>query len=359
MKFIDLFSGAGGFSSGIIRSGHEVKLAIDNWTAACETYSQNFKHDIKNEDLSDVDKILDLLKGYDFDFIVGGPPCQDFSPAGIGIEGLRANLTVKFAEIVAKSNCNGFIMENVPQVSNSEAYQKALKIFKEKEYGLTQIVVDANYYRVPQRRKRLFLIGHKEFTDNYFNDFLEYQHPLPMCVHEGFPSISIKNYYRHPRTYSRRAVFSIYEPSPTIRGVNRPRPQSYKSHPGDSSKDQNIRSLTFKERSAIQSFDEQFKWVGSETDINQMIGNAVPPELAKSLITYLVDKITKNKKLTFTDFLESKDIYIHRERVEKILRSINSIDPIYKHKNISSYTLQNPIQDINKNILEAYYEFYK
>ena len=77
--------------------------------------------------------------------------------------------------------------------------------------------------------------------------------------------MSTNFYYRHPRNYTRRAVFSIDEPSPTIRGVNRPIPKGYKGNRNDASKiNGNVRSLTTRERSLIQTFPDDFVWVGKD-----------------------------------------------------------------------------------------------
>ena len=89
--------------------------------------------------------------------------------------------------------------------------------------------------------------------------------------------LDIKFYYRHPRSYARRGIFSIDEPSPIIRGVNRPIPAGYIPHPTDPIKDlTGIRALTSVERSMIQTFPKDFKFIGTKTSIEQMIGNAVP-----------------------------------------------------------------------------------
>lgn len=94
-------------------------------------------------------------------------------------------------------------------------------------------------------------------------------------------ALGIEYYYRHPRSYVRRGIFSIDEPSPTIRGVNRPMPKGYKIHNNDPVKTKDgIRPLTSIERSYIQTFPNSFRFSGSKTDIEQMIGNAVPVNLA-------------------------------------------------------------------------------
>ena len=73
--------------------------------------------------------------------------------------------------------------------------------------------------------------------------------------------LDIDYYYRHPRNYSRRAIFSVDEPSPTVRGVNRPIPESYQKHRGDAADpSENVRPLTTIERARIQTFPDNFKF---------------------------------------------------------------------------------------------------
>ena len=95
-------------------------------------------------------------------------------------------------------------------------------------------------------------------------------------------SLGFEHYYRHPRNYSRRAIFSIDEPAPTMRGVNRPVPKGYPGHPNDTCPvSDTLHALTTAERALIQTFPKDFIWVGSKTDVEQMIGNAVPVNLAQ------------------------------------------------------------------------------
>lgn len=101
-------------------------------------------------------------------------------------------------------------------------------------------------------------------------------------------------YYRHPRSYARRAIFSIDEPSPTIRGVNRPIPKTYQVHPNDACHDlSKVRPLTTIERSQIQTFPRSFVLTGKKADIEQAIGNAVPVNLAKYVAECLKEYISK------------------------------------------------------------------
>src|SRR5699024_3402218 len=104
----------------------------------------------------------------------------------------------------------------------------------------------------------------------------------PMTIRDYLgSSLGIDHYFRVPTNYSRRGVFSIDEPSMTIRGVDRPIPPGYKGNSKDSAPVADVRPLTPVERSYIQTFPRDFKVVGGKSDVNQMIGNAVPVNLAK------------------------------------------------------------------------------
>lgn len=133
--------------------------------------------------------------------------------------------------------------------------------------------------------------------DLYFDKNLS---TTPMTIREYLGnSLKTDFYYRHPRNYNRRAVFSIDEPSPTIRGVNRPIPKGYKGHPKDASPiNDKVRPLTTKERALIQTFPENFAWIGKKTDLEQIIGNAVPVKLAEFVGKCILEYISNNKRST-------------------------------------------------------------
>lgn len=291
---VDLFAGCGGLSKGFELAGIDVVAAVENWQPAIDCYEQNFDHPVFKQDLSDVDASVELIRDYRPDIVIGGPPCQDFSHAGKRIEAARASLTDSYANIIATIKPRYFVMENVARAQSSNAYAQARKIFKEAGYGLTERVLTASYCGVPQRRKRFFCIGILGEDDGFLEKTLTNRlAPKEMTVRDYLgDSLDTDFYYRHPRNYSRRAVYSIDEPAPTMRGVNRPIPAGYPGHPKDACKiGPEVRPLTTLERSLIQTFPANFKWSGSKTDREQMIGNAVPVNLgkfvAKALLSYI------------------------------------------------------------------------
>jgi DNA (cytosine-5)-methyltransferase 1 len=285
MRVVDLFAGCGGMSLGFLRAGSEVVAAFDNWAPAISVYRDNFKHEIHNVDLSSLD-IVPQLQALGAEAIIGGPPCQDFSSAGHRNEKLgRADLTLSFAEIVTRVCPPVFVMENVPTIVKSKLLPRVKSIFKKAGYGMVDMTLDASLCGVPQKRKRYFLIGIMKHKPLGFEDLLKSKmSDKPMSIHDYLgDSLGIEYYFRVPRSYSRRGIFSIHEPSMTIRGVDRPIPKGYPGHPGDPVPlSEKVRVLTPKERSLIQTFPTDFKFnVASKSNLNQMIGNAVPVELAR------------------------------------------------------------------------------
>lgn len=289
MKVVDLFCGCGGLSLGFEKAGFNVVAAFDKWNEALNVYNLNFKHPARQLDLTDVEYCAETIASYSPDMIIGGPPCQDFSSAGKRDEDNgRGDLTVHYAEIVSSVKPTMFVMENVDRIVKTNKLTSAMQIFREAGYGLSYRIMDASYCGVPQKRKRFFMVGKLGEKDGFMDTFFEANlSKKPMTMREYFGNtLGIEYYYRHPRSYARRGIFSIDEPSPTVRGVNRPMPDGYEIHHNDpvQSKD-GIRPLTTKERSLVQTFPEEFQFAGNKTDVEQMIGNAVPVNLARYVAT--------------------------------------------------------------------------
>lgn len=301
-------------SLGFQRAGFDILAGFEHWDVAISCYKKNFTHPIEDVDLSDVNLSVQTIIKYNPDIIIGGPPCQDFSGAGNRVEGDRADLTVSYAKIIKAISPKYFVMENVERAASSEAYKKARVIFKEAGYGLTEKVLDASFCGIPQKRKRFFCIGFKNGQDSFLDGLLSTNQSIfPLTVREYFRqenyNLSMEYYYRHPRSYKRRGIFSVDEPSPTIRGVNRPKPGNYKKHSGDVIDPDEIRNLSCLERSLIQTFPPNFIWDDSSASTEQMIGNAVPVKLANYVATCLMRFIkgdTDLHNLRFIDWLKNE-----------------------------------------------------
>jgi DNA (cytosine-5)-methyltransferase 1 len=239
------------------------------------------------------------IERYAPDLIMGGPPCQDFSSAGKRDLSLgRADLTYYFANIVCTIQPMWFVMENVEQIKKSHVLADVVAQFTRSGYGLTSVILDASLCGVPQARTRFFLIGHLYDQHNYLLQNLQ-QHlaQTPMTVRDYLgDSLGVDFYYRHPRNYNRRGIFSIDEPSPTIRGVNRPIPKGYQINQCDPPNVDlsGLRPLSTIERSYLQTFPKDFQFFGTKTNLEQMIGNAVPVKLAQFVAKSIQEYMSTN-----------------------------------------------------------------
>ena len=285
----DLFCGVGGLAQAAEGTDFSVSVSLDNWDCALKTHRANFDTETIKADLKDVDTACSLIQSHPVEIIMGGPPCQDFSSAGGGVEGDRAALTFSFASIVTRLAPRIFLMENVPSAQKSNAYTKARSLWNEMGYHLCETIVDSAYFGVPQHRRRLIVVGSRDKNiANLTSHIHARESLLATTIRDFWPDVPFDHYYRHPRSYQRRAVFSVDEPSPTIRGVNRPRPANYIPHSSDTTKEA-VSGLTTEQRARLQTFPDDFSWQGTKSEIDQMIGNCVPPLLGK----HIIEAVTK------------------------------------------------------------------
>ena len=282
MRVIDLFAGCGGMSLGFENVGFDIVAAFDNWVAAITIYESNFSHPIYKKDLG-VDDVIQQISDLHPDIIMGGPPCQDYSIAGKRELGKRANLTIRFAEIVSTVKPTWVVFENVYNIERFSTVTVLKQMLSDAGYGITTQVLDASRCGVPQKRQRFFLVGKLGERDGFLDETLTSNlSNKQMTVRDYLgDTLNTEFYYMHPRSYNRRAVFSIDEPAATIRGINRPIPENYKRHHADKADIcDGVRALTTRERGYIQTFPDSFKFPGAKTDVERAIGNAVPPALA-------------------------------------------------------------------------------
>lgn len=282
MRVIDLFAGCGGMSLGFENVGFDIVAAFDNWDAAITIYESNFSHPIYKKDLG-ADDVIQQISDLHPDIIMGGPPCQDYSIAGKRELGKRANLTIRFAEIVSTVKPTWVVFENVYNIERFSTATVLKQMLSDAGYGITTRVLDASRCGVPQKRQRFFLVGKLGERDGFLDEaFTSNLSNKQMTVRDYLgDTLNTEFYYMHPRSYSRRAVFSIDEPAATIRGINRPIPENYKRHHADKADIcDGVRALTTRERGYIQTFPDTFKFPGAKTDVELAIGNAVPPALA-------------------------------------------------------------------------------
>jgi DNA (cytosine-5)-methyltransferase 1 len=303
MRIADLFCGCGGMSAGFEMAGHEVVFAADNWVIARRVYDANFSHASVRLDLSDIVESAHRISRERPDIVVGGPPCQDFSSAGARRQSDRADLTIAFADIVRACGPHYFVMENVPAAAQSVPFQAAEQRLHKAGYGLTKIVIDASLYGVPQFRKRLFLVGQLGGQDNFLSGELSHgksERPLTVRQYLG-DEFGVEFYYRHPRHWGRRAIYSIDEPAATVRSANRPIPPKYTAHPDDAAPISRVKPLDSKQRSRLQTFPIDFDLTGHFlSDLDLMIANAVPVNLAAH-IGHAIGRYEEARQMTSLD----------------------------------------------------------
>ena len=169
MKFIDLFSGVGGFRSGLEKNGHKAvaysevdKYAKQSYTSIYETSEEL--------DLGDITKVSNEqwqdLKGK-ANIIVGGSPCQSFSLAGKrrGFEDTRGTLFFHYVNAIKEVQPEFFIFENVKGMMShdkGETIKTVLSSFNEIGYDIDFDVFNSKYYGVPQNRERIYIVGKRK-----------------------------------------------------------------------------------------------------------------------------------------------------------------------------------------------------
>ncbi|MCL1793474.1 MAG: DNA (cytosine-5-)-methyltransferase [Oscillospiraceae bacterium] len=175
MRFtcVDSFSGAGGLSLGLGNAGFDVLLSFDVDKNCIETIKSNkkyFKHLVMREDIMNMidGRLMDIigLKQGELFLLAGGPPCQGFSIQRIGEDAdSRNELIFLYGRLVNEIRPMFFVMENVSGIEG----KRGKAILGELMGKMTSIgycvhkeLLDAKDYGVPQRRKRIVLVGERE-----------------------------------------------------------------------------------------------------------------------------------------------------------------------------------------------------
>ena len=164
ISVISLFSGCGGLDLGFFWEGYEILWANDNMKDACDSYSINIGKHIVYDDITKID--IDTIPKADI--IIGGPPCQGFS--GIGKRDpndKRSSLVWEYLNIIKKVQPKIFLFENVTglkstkSINGTKVIDNLTKAFEDIGYNVDLYTLNAADYGVPQRRKRVFIIGNR------------------------------------------------------------------------------------------------------------------------------------------------------------------------------------------------------
>lgn len=333
MRVIEVCCGVGGMSLGLIRAGFTIERAIDVWNEALAVYRANIpkapslltrRHHTRRGDLSELLSLIPSVLHQKCDLIAGGPPCQDFSSAGLQIEGARADITLGFAIFVATIRPRWFLMENVPRARKSVAWGRARAILKRAGYGLTETIVDASRYGVGQARRRFIAIGRLDEADGFLVGAIQDAASKRQTsvrdmlgdevgIHPGgdYPPTTRVFFVRPFK--NGLGVRSIDEPCPAIfRTTGSWAARNYPRHKDDIAPPRKVPPLTLNQISRLQGFPENWSWDAVEKvrDRDQMIANAMPAPLAEALGKVILAR-DKGESLpiieaTFVKWLEKK-----------------------------------------------------
>lgn len=171
---VSLFSGAGGFDLGFAQAGFDVRVMVENEKTACDTLRLNMnafddhteptiiEEDIREVGTSQILEAADVGVG-GITAIYGGPPCQGFSLAGNrDPDDERNALYLEMVRIVHQAKPVYFVMENVPGLAtmeDGEVIKQVCDEFRQGGYNVTWDILNAADYGVPQRRRRVFVMG--------------------------------------------------------------------------------------------------------------------------------------------------------------------------------------------------------
>lgn len=345
---ISLFSGAGGFDIGSFMAGIKVISAIDINEDCIKTLKANELFEDTEIVCGDLHKyessyFKDILDKHDYDkfILIGGAPCQPFSKMGYwvgndtrkGINDPRALLVNEYLRVLQDLQPNGFVFENVESLlhpTNKVIVDEFISIIESEGYKYKLIKANALNYGVPQKRKRLFIIGTKG----------EFKTEEPKKTHAATQKekeeLGLLDAVSVGEVMSEYDVPEFFEPEETVEGGTYekelkevPPGMNYKAltawagHPNPKfiadkrfwnfllklSSDKpswtitaqpgpwvgpfhwNSRRLRVPEIAAIQTFPKNYKFIGSRRSIQMQIGNAVPPLMAKAMIEFVKESL--------------------------------------------------------------------
>lgn len=319
-SYIDLFCGAGGLSVGFDKAGFENVFSVEFNPEFAKTYKKNFpSHKLLVEDIRDIsnETVKELVGNREIDIIIGGPPCQGFSIAGnIGrtfIDDERNRLFKEFVRFVSEVNPKMFIMENVAAMAThlkGKTIRDIVVAFENAGMGykVKWEVLNTVNYEIAQERRRIVVVGVRSDLDTEFiypahsttiktiKDVIGDLPPL-----KSGEQSSVSNHIAMSHSEQMLEKMSYVKDGGNRYDI----PEELRPKSGDVRKyirydstkpsvcvtgdmrkifhyEQN-RALTCRELARIQSFPDSFVFEGTSIQIQQQIGNAVPPKLAHLL----------------------------------------------------------------------------
>lgn len=355
-RSISLFSGAGGMDVGFARAGFRSMLACELDRDACETFNLNLHlvghgtNRIEPSSVTDID--LTALPS-DVDVVFGGPPCQGFSVAGkMDPNDERSQLIHSFFDVVEATNPRGFVCENVKALAVSDRWEEVRRRIMDRArrgYCIALVVLNATDFGVPQMRERMFLVGVRKSiyrgNDRTLETELrrqlnEFRRSAP-SVAEIIRGLGRAGTSENPKTCTAKISYAkapILRRSPyagmLFNGAGRPLPtagyattlpasmggnktpiidedevfkgevsfvETYHArlmkgeNPWAGDAPARLRRLTIRECMAIQTFPDDYQFLGRKSSVYRQIGNAVPCDLAEAVAQSFRAILTKHE----------------------------------------------------------------
>ncbi len=315
MNTLDLFSGPGGLSLGLHRAGFTITANVELDRCAMETYTTHNSDAVHlNKDVRELS--FNRYRGM-IDVVVGGPPCQPFSIGGLQKgRADKRNMIPEFLRCIKEVQPEAFLMENVPGLTYKKArpyFKSVLAQLAQCGYQLNWAVLNSADYGVPQKRKRLIVIGARST-----------QLRFPAPTHgpnadkphvRALDALGDQPFGESPNCPVKFAKYPDLRPSPyaghLYNGGGRPIDPNgpchtilassggYKTHWIDT---ENVaqkyhahlrsggkpwqgevpgaRRLSVEESALLQTFPRNFSFAGKRSAKYRQVGDAVPPDLA-------------------------------------------------------------------------------
>lgn len=334
---VDAFCGAGGLSIGLANAGFDIKLGFDNDPLCIQTLQMNpkiIKHPVITEDVRALcdNRLLSIL-GMDrgeLDFLAGGPPCQGFSvQRTVGTDEDSRNMLVHdYGNLIVDALPRFFLMENVPGIGGKRGralLNQFCERIKNNGYIIHKKVLNAADFGVPQRRRRVFIIGERCVTSMSKFSWPPALNKRPPTVREtiGHLPPPPEDCSDHPQYFGHRADRLSEKNKERLRALKvgqsrvdlpdrllancHQAPADVVGHRnvygrmdwddvaptitarfdsftrGKFGHPEQVRSISLYEGALLQTFPKDYKFKGNKVDIARQIGNAIPPELAETL----------------------------------------------------------------------------
>ncbi len=340
---IDLFCGCGGLSYGFEQAGFNVLLGIDNDAMALETFKLNHENSkVICGDISQMNYESDvrpLLEGKTIDVIIGGPPCQGMSLSGPRkFDDPRNKLYLSYIRLVDEIRPKMFVIENVPGLVGlfgGKIKDSIIDKFSKMGYDIQYKILCASNHGVPQNRRRVVFVGsrigsfkypeiqseqitckmalsdlpsleydlgedsmhYKTKPTNKYQELMRKRSSIVRNHIAANHSAHVKeiislvpdggNYKDLPKEYANTRNFHVAwtrfaseKPAPTIDTGHRHH-FHYKYN----------RVPTVRECARLQSFPDDFIFLGNKTQQFRQVGNAVPPIMAREIAMRVLDTL--------------------------------------------------------------------